>query len=117
MANGVLPALLLPWCSVPVVLQPAAGDAVCPSLAYFQPSLAFLQPDGLPGAPPLGLMLGARSSNSTVAGLYQTQQDAVVFANSAMFGQPAQLVARVGSTSAAPGAINLPGAVQLAVQP
>jgi hypothetical protein len=99
---------------MPVVLEALASDEQCPSLAYLQPSLVVAAAsDGLPGLSPLGLMLGARTSNASGS----IDQEVVAFSNAAVLGQHRQLTASVGAASAPSGAIRLPGSTQLTLQP
>jgi hypothetical protein len=105
-------------CSVPVVLQPFAADASCPSLAHLQPSLSFSTGATAPGMSAAGLLLGPRAVNTSAAGIALLQQSAVAFLYSAV---PADggyhLLAHLGTTSAASGSIRLPGSIVVAVRP
>lgn len=104
-------------CSVPVVLQPFAADASCPSLAHLQPSLSFSTGAAAPGMSVPGLLLGARILNTSAAGAALLQQSAVTFLDSAVPADGYHLLAHVGTTSAASGSIRLPGSIVVAVRP
>jgi len=111
----LLLAILL--CSVPVTLLPSVSEAWCPSLAYLQPNLAFSTSDVWPSLSLPGLLLGARTSNTSTGGVSLLQQSTVAVLNSAMPASGHQLLAHVGSTSAATGSIKLPGSAGLTVRP
>lgn len=103
--------------SASVTLQPAATEGSCPSLAYLQPSLAFRTGEpALPGLSVPGLLLGSAKSNTSDAGVTQMQQGAIMFLSSAPRTSEHQLLAQVGATSVASGAIQLPGAMAMTVE-
>jgi hypothetical protein len=103
-------------CSAVVTLQPASTDATCPSLAYLQPRLTFSTGASTPGLSVPGLLLGASTVNTSTAGTVLMQQSAVAVLDSSVVSQAYHLDGYVGATSAASGAIRLPGTMPVNIQ-
>jgi hypothetical protein len=99
-----------------VTVQPASTDATCPSLAYLQPRLTFSTGAAAPGLSVPGLLLGASAVNTSTAGTVLMQQSAVAMLDSSVPAQNYQLDGNAGATSAASGAIRLPGTMPVNIQ-